>query len=67
MDNCTWNDSRYITLIGVIVFLIPFIIHKIANRKNINDKRRNRKEKIYHKKLKEKDEEFLQEESFFIQ
>ena len=67
MDNCTWNDSRYITLIGVIVFLIPFIIQKIANRKNINDKNRNRKEKIYHKKLKEKDEEFLQEESFFIQ
>ena len=46
MDNCTWNDSRYITLIGVIVFLIPFIIQKIANRKNINDKKRNRKEKI---------------------
>ena len=67
MDNCTWNDSRYITLIGVIVFLIPFIIQKIANRKNTNDKKRNRKEKIYHKKLKEKDEEFLQEESFFIQ
>lgn len=67
MDNCTWNDSRYITLIGVIVFLIPFIIQKISNRKNNNDKKRNRKEMGYHNKIKEKGEDFLQEESFFIQ
>ena len=66
MDNCTWNDSRYITLIGVIVFLIPFIIQKISNRKNNNDKKRNRKEMGYQNKIKEKGEDFLLEESLFI-
>lgn len=67
MDNCTWNDSRYITLIGVVVFLIPFIISKIASRKDIKNVKSIRKEKEYHNKSKEKEEEFLKEESFFIQ